>query len=47
MIAAVPAGEHDELTELEELLTRTLRTIGRGRTPRGKPVPAGIGEYRS
>ena len=33
--------------ELEELLTRAMRAIGRGRTPRGKPVPAGIGDYRS
>lgn len=36
-----------KLAEFEELLTRTLRTVGRGRTHRAGPVPAGAGAYRS
>jgi hypothetical protein len=31
--------------EFEDLLNRTLRTMGRGRSHHGKPVPAGVGEY--
>jgi hypothetical protein len=33
------------LAEFEDLLNRTLRAIGRGRSSHNGPVAAGVGEY--